>query len=151
MPVQEMTRAECEALLADRRLARLACSGGDQPYVVPIFYVAERAYLYSFTMPGKKLQMMRENACVCVLVEEFSEARKWRSVVVDGRFEELIDLGAKEHAWSLLQQHVNWWEPGGAGPLQQPLAGHSAHVFYRTLIDSMSGRRSTGEAEQPSF
>jgi hypothetical protein len=151
MPVQEMTRAECEALLADRRLARLACSSGDQPYVVPIFYVVEGIYLYSFTMPGKKLQMMRENPRVCVLVEEFSEGKKWRSVVIDGRYEELIDVGAKDHAWSLLQRHVNWWEPGGSGPLRQPVSGHSSHVFYRILIDSISGRRSTGGPARPSF
>ena len=43
-----------------------------------------------------------------------------------GTFEELPNrMGWKhqrEHAWSLLEQHANWWEPGSLKPIPGPVA-----------------------------
>jgi nitroimidazol reductase NimA-like FMN-containing flavoprotein (pyridoxamine 5'-phosphate oxidase superfamily) len=91
MRIRELPLAQCTALIAENRLARLACSTGDQPYLVPIFYAYADRCTYSFTMPGRKLDVMRGNPRVALLVEEKGEFRSWQSVVAEGRFEEIPD------------------------------------------------------------
>jgi nitroimidazol reductase NimA-like FMN-containing flavoprotein (pyridoxamine 5'-phosphate oxidase superfamily) len=150
MIVKELNRDECAAVLSASRLARLACSRDGQPYVVPIHYAFADDYLYSFSMPGRKIDWMRENPIVCVQIDDLGSSRNWRSVVVYGLYEELPDrIGSKrerDHAWSLLEKHANWWEPGGLKPVPQPMATASTHLFYRIRITSMSGRQGIDEA-----
>ena len=111
---------------------------------MPIFYAYDDRCTYSFTMPGRKLDMMRSNPQVALLVEEIGEARSWKSVVAEGRFEELPDrIGFKrerDRAWSLLSQHANWWEPGALKPVLTPLAERSSHVFFRIHVEQTSGQ-----------
>ena len=37
-------------------------------------------------------------------------------------------------------EHPNWWEPGALKPIATPVAGLSDHVFFRILLDELSGR-----------
>jgi nitroimidazol reductase NimA-like FMN-containing flavoprotein (pyridoxamine 5'-phosphate oxidase superfamily) len=132
-------------LLAGNRVARLACAKAERPYVVPIHYAYSDNYLYAFSMPGKKIEWMRSNPLVCLQVDQRGEGSSWRSVVVDGVYEELPDrLGHKlerERAWSLLSKHVDWWEPGGLKPVTPAVSDHSPHVFFRIMIELVSGRQ----------
>ncbi|WP_180899836.1 pyridoxamine 5'-phosphate oxidase family protein [Martelella soudanensis] len=144
MIIRELSAAQCTAIVAANRLARLACSSDNQPYAVPIFYAYADDCAYAFTMPGRKLDTMRANPNVAILVEEKGEGRTWQSVVAEGLFEELPDqIGHKrlrERAWSLLSKHVDWWEPGALKPALPPAADHAPHVFFRIHITRMSGR-----------
>ena len=144
MIVKEMTRQDCVAVLSASRVARLACAKDNQPYVTPIHFAFADHHLYSFSMPGQKIDWMRANPNVCVQIDQSMDHRQWRSVVVYGVYEELPDkIGSKrerDHAWSLLEKHSNWWEPGGLKPIPGPVAGASSHLFYRIRIDSMTGR-----------
>lgn len=147
MIIREMSRQECLELLAAGRLGHLGCSKDGQPYVVPVHYAYANNSLYSFSVPGQKIDWMRQNSKVCMQVQLRDENRGWRSVVVSGLFEELPDrIGSKlerDQAWSLLQKHANWWEPGSLKPINEALPGQS--VFYRVRIESMSGRQSVDE------
>lgn len=149
MIIKELDKQQMQSLLATNRLGRLACVEDGQPYVVPITFAFSDGHLYSFSMPGQKLDWMRHNPKVCVQVDEFSHAREWKSVVVYGLYEELPDrIGHKhqrERAWSLLSQHASWWEPGALKPAPLPVATASSHVFYRILIGSMTGRQAVEE------
>lgn len=144
MRVQSMSPLDCTNVLDAHRLGHLACSQNDRPYVVPIYYAHKERFLYSFSMPGRKIDIMRGNPHVSVLVEEFTQGRAWKSVVIEGLFEELPDrVGSKikrEQAWSLLSQYANWWEPGSLRTVAPPVLDHSDHLFYRIAIDAMSGR-----------
>lgn len=144
MHIKAMNEAECLDFLSSNRLARLACSLDDRPYLIPIHYAFRNHFLYSFSMPGRKIETMRTNPHVALLVEEFSENRQWKSVIAEGRFEELPDrIGSKierDHAWSLLSQHANWWEPGALKPEAAVPATEAHHIFFRISIDSLSGR-----------
>jgi nitroimidazol reductase NimA-like FMN-containing flavoprotein (pyridoxamine 5'-phosphate oxidase superfamily) len=145
MIVREMTAQENTSVVSTGRLARLACALDDQPYMVPIHYAFADRHLYSFSMPGQKVEWMRANPKVCVQVDDLSSARSWKSVVIYGVFEELADrIGTKverDRAWSLLEKHANWWEPGGLKPVLPAVAGASTHLFYRIRIESMTGRQ----------
>jgi nitroimidazol reductase NimA-like FMN-containing flavoprotein (pyridoxamine 5'-phosphate oxidase superfamily) len=109
-----------------------------------MFYAYKDSHAYAFTMPGRKLETMRMNPKVALLIEEQGEGRQWKSVIAEGLFEELPDrVGHKrlrDHAWSLLSAHANWWEPGAFKPVTPPSADHSPHVFYRIRVERMSGR-----------
>jgi len=148
MIITRMSHNECIDLISRARIGRLACSSGDQPYVVPVYYSYADGHAYSFTMPGQKLDWMRRNPRVCLQVDEATDSG-WRSVVATGRFEELPDrIGHKrerDRAWQLLSQHANWWEPGALRPEPQALADHAPHVFYRVLLDEVSGRAARKE------
>lgn len=146
MIIREMDKAECTAVIDQARMARLAVSRDGQPYVVPVYFAYAAPYFYSFTMPGQKIEWMRANPKVCVLIEQFMGGREWRSVVSYGTFEELPDrIGWKrerDHAWSMLEKHAGWWEPGGLKPMPGPVANASQHLFYRIEAETMTGRQS---------
>lgn len=144
MYVRSLNTLECIALLGANRLAHLACARDGKPYVVPIYFAYADNYLYAFSMPGKKIDCMRANPAVSLIVEEQGPGREWKTVVVGGRFEELPDQSGyheeRNHAWSLLSKHVDWWEPGALKPVSLPMSDHSDHVFFRIFVEELSGR-----------
>jgi nitroimidazol reductase NimA-like FMN-containing flavoprotein (pyridoxamine 5'-phosphate oxidase superfamily) len=158
MNIREMTRQECTALLKSARLGRLGCVRDNRPYVVPIHFAFGDNFIFSFSLPGKKVEWMRENPHVCLQVDDVGGVHGWKSVVVDGVFEDLpkapaldptvraIDQRApvsnheREFAWSLLQKHANWWEPGALNLGATPAISGS-HLFYQIRIETISGRQ----------
>jgi nitroimidazol reductase NimA-like FMN-containing flavoprotein (pyridoxamine 5'-phosphate oxidase superfamily) len=91
MLTRTLSALECTKLLTANRVGRLACAKDVQPYVVPLYYAHSDAHLYAFSMPGKKIDWMRANPLVSVQVDEHGQGRGWRSVIADGRYEELPD------------------------------------------------------------
>ena len=146
MRIFSLSTLECTKLLITSRLGHLACTKDGRPYVVPIYFAYSDNHLYAFSMPGKKIDWMRANPQVSIFVHKRGRGSEWRSVVVDGRYEELPDrIGHKrdrDRAWSLLSRHADWWEPGALKPVTPPLSGHSEHIFFRILVDEISGRQS---------
>lgn len=144
MQVRNMTALECTNLLDRVRIGRLACSQGNEPYVVPFHFAHADNRLYAFSLPGKKIDVMRSNPKVCVLVEEPSEKGEWKSVVVDGRFEEYPDrIGSKqarERAWSLLSKHAAWWAPGALKPVNANEVVKTEPIFFGIFVERLSGR-----------
>ena len=147
MWIRQLDRAECMGLIEASRVGCLACCKDGQPYVVPIHFACADTHLYAFSLVGKKIEWMRANPLVSVLVEEQGGGCEWRSVVGDGRYEELPDrVGYKvqrDRAWLLLSKHAHWWEPGGLKPVLPPPSDHSDHVFFRINIERISGREAT--------
>lgn len=143
MVITELSEQECFAVLREAQHAHLACARDGQPYVVPITIAFEDRRLYSFSLPGQKIDWMRQNAKVCLQVGDFGQGSGWKSVVVSGTYEELPDrIGSKrerEHAWSLISKCANWWEPGGLKPLAAVVPAQ--HMFYRIIIETVSGRQ----------
>jgi nitroimidazol reductase NimA-like FMN-containing flavoprotein (pyridoxamine 5'-phosphate oxidase superfamily) len=144
MWVRTLSTLECTNLLMGSRLGRLACAKDNQPYVVPIYFAYSANHLYAFSALGRKIEFMRANPLVSVLVEERGQGAAWKSVVVEGRYEELPDrIGHKvlrDHAWSLLSRHADWWQPGALKPVSPPLSDRPDHVFFRVAVGQVSGR-----------
>jgi len=174
MLVHEMMRSECLRVLAGTRLGRLACARENQPYVVPIYFVYHEPYLYGFTTLGQKVEWMRSNPLVCVEVDEVEGSDNWTSIVIFGQYEELSEAPEWEerphghqpehrktarptltssperlHAYTLLQKHAEWWEPGSASGTQRNPEQRLTPVFYRIHIGRITGRRATSSASRP--
>lgn len=145
MQVREMTDTECANLIASSHLARLACCRDGQPYIVPIHYSPAGTRLYSFSMQGKKLDILHSNPKVCLEIEDYRKRDQWATVVVEAVFHELPDTekGHYEHnhAWSLLQSNADWWEPGSLKPHPDAVGNASPPVFFALDIETATGRR----------
>jgi nitroimidazol reductase NimA-like FMN-containing flavoprotein (pyridoxamine 5'-phosphate oxidase superfamily) len=150
MIIREMSAAECRELISSNRLGRLACAADRHPYVIPITYAYDKDAIYAFTLPGRKLETMRANPHVALLVEQLGHGYSWKTALAEGAFEELPDqMGFKhsrERAWSLLSTQTRWWEPGGVKPFQPPYTGGISYVFFRIRVDQVSGREALEEA-----
>jgi len=148
MLIHELTPPECRDLLSRSDIGRLACSRADQPYIVPISfsYDAESSCVFSFSAVGRKVNWMRENAKVCLEVEDVADRFHWTTVVIFGRYREIDDApehkDSRHRALHLFQQRKEWWLPGGARTEHSD--PHSV-VLYRVDIDQMTGRRATRE------
>jgi nitroimidazol reductase NimA-like FMN-containing flavoprotein (pyridoxamine 5'-phosphate oxidase superfamily) len=147
MIVKELTEQECANILRASNVGHLACASGNQPYVVPVTFAFADNCIYSFSLSGQKIDWMRQNPQICLQVGDFKEGHGWKSVIVYGVFEELPDrIGSKrerDHAWSLLSRHANWWEPGGLKPVTAAPA--PTHLFYRIRIERVTGRQTVDE------
>ena len=145
MLIHELTPAECRDVLARTRLGHLACTRDNQPYVVPVFfdYDVDGDSLYSFATRGQKVEWMRGNPQVCVAFGEIRNQFQWLTVLVFGRFEELdgtdVSKAGLRRAQALFQQRPQWWQPAAARTATR--AEHDTAVFYRILIDDVTGRR----------
>lgn len=153
MLVQELKIKECHLALAQASVGRLACVRDDQPYVIPIHFAVDEAYVYAFSLPGQKLEWMRENPRVCLEIDSVDGAADWVSVVVLGRYEELPDTeeyrSARQRAQYLLQGRPMWWEPGTVAVADRDNSAQLTPVYYRISMEHVTGRRGAPSPEGP--
>ena len=87
----KLTSAQIEALLREQMVGRLGCHADGRTYIVPVTYAYDGTYAYGYSTDGLKLRMMRDNPLVCFQVDDIEHQAQWRSVIAQGRFEELDD------------------------------------------------------------
>src|SRR5688572_27400239 len=146
MLIQEMTLEECWKALREADFGRLACANDNQPYVVPFSFSVEGRNIYSFSLPGQKLDWMRSNPRVCVEIDHVANRNDWKSVIAIGRYEELTDTPdyqqERVHAHELLRRsHTMWWQPGAITVASYDSNQGFVPVFYRLEIAHVSGYR----------
>ena len=153
MTVEEMTGKECLKVLEMTGFGRLGCVHENQPYVVPIYFAAQVDLVYAFSMPGRKIDWMRGNPRICLEVDTIDSATDWTSVIVLGRYEELLDTPNREDermlAQRLLQSRPMWWEPGSLAVQGEPVRPASVvPVVFRIVIEHLTGRRCVPATEE---
>lgn len=145
MRILELTNNECFEVLSHVTLGRLACSRHDQPYIVPIHFAYHQRHLYSFATHGRKIDWMRTNPQVCVEADEIVNRCDWMSVIIQGRYEELLDTPKwkleRKLTHELLQQEAMWWEPAYVRDAHLDVADELIPIYYRIHIDQVTGRR----------
>jgi len=98
---------QIEDVLKSQQIGRIGCSLDGYTYVVPISYAYDGNYIYCHTTEGKKTSMMRQNPKICFEVEEMKDMSNWKSVVIQGEFEELKDIQQRNNAMrSLLNRYL---------------------------------------------
>ena len=91
----KLTDSQIDHVLNSQLIGRLACTGDDKIYIVPITYVYHKGYIYAHSKDGQKVEMMRSNPRVCFQVDAIENMTNWRSVILWGTFEEL--KGARQN------------------------------------------------------
>ncbi len=147
MVIEEMTRDASIDFVAKQRLGRLACARDGQPYITPIYFAHANNYLYGFATIGQKIEWLRLNPLVCIEADEMESPRKWCSVILTGRYEELPDTPQNEEsrklAYSLLQRRPQWWEPAYVRTILHGEERELEPVYFRVLIGQVSGHRAS--------
>ncbi len=144
MRIIPISQQECGELLERVSIGRLACSLGDQPYIVPVAYSYESDCIYIFSTVGKKVKWMRQNPKVCLQADEIGTGSSWVSVIVTGTYLELTESqypAQREHAMEQLAQYCEWWRNPLAQRREQTSDLSIETVFFRIDISSMSGLR----------
>jgi uncharacterized protein len=151
--VTAMTAKESWEALAKAGFGRLGCAREGQPYVVPIFFALGGDHIYSFSMAGQKLDWMRDNPRVCLEIDDVKGWNDWMSVVASGRYQELSDTpdwhAERQRAHSLLEQRAMWWQPGSLPIIGRTSRGEASPVFFRIIVERLSGHRGTAESAHP--
>ena len=134
---RELSRDEIDEFLRGQRIARLGCHAEGLTYVVPLIYAYEDDAVVAVTTEGRKTAMLRQNPRVCVEVDEYDADGRgsWRSVIAQGRFEELAG-DSIEPALGLLRERF----ARTAGRAAEPRPLTPGVVVLRIVLDEISGR-----------
>lgn len=81
---RELEPAECERILREHKVGRLAFTLHDRVDIEPISYVYEDGWLYCRSAPGTKIEVLARHPWVAFEVDEVSGPLDWRSVVAKG-------------------------------------------------------------------
>lgn len=97
--IRDLEEASIRQLLREHFIGSLAFIAHSDPQVLPITYYfdEEENCLISYSEEGHKIQAMRENPSVSLGVYEVESPARWRSVLVQGIYEELEQIDAKAH------------------------------------------------------
>lgn len=147
MVISEMSRGECDELLARLCYGRLACAYKNQPYVVPTYFTYDAGRLYAFSTMGKKIEWMRSNPLVCVEADEVKDRDQWVSVVVRGRYQEIPDTPKYEklrrEMETVLDETSRWWQTGFASGQTRGQSKQDVPVLYYIEIEEITGHRAS--------
>ena len=140
-------RDTIESILATSTVCRLALSGDDRPYVVPLCFGYEDNALYFHTArEGKKIDILEKNNRVCFEVDCDHElvsdetpckwSMKYRSVIGVGKASLIDDPDSKSKALDSIMRHYAG-RPSGYSP-----ANMEKILIIKVEIESMTGKHS---------
>ena len=147
-----LSDTQIQTVLHTQMVGRIGCHADGLTYVVPISYAYDGAYIYCHTKEGKKISLMRKNTRVCFQVDEMKDMANWKSVLLQGTFEELKKKEEINHAMHNL---INRYLPiissvtthlGNLWPFQNDDYSDMEGIVFRIRITEQSGRFESGTA-----
>ena len=135
----KLTPKQVDALLHEGTVGRIGVCADGKTYVVPITYVYDGDAVYGHSVLGQKIRMMRRSADVCFEVDDITDMANWRSVIAEGRYEELTGDVAVAAAKLIAARLGPLTTSETAGPAGRTPRG-AAQVSYRIRLGGRSGR-----------
>ncbi|SRR5581483_40441 len=135
----KLTQKQIDEVLRASTVGRIGTSADGKTYVVPITYVYDGGAVYGHSVLGQKIRMMRANPDVCFEVDEIDDMANWRSVIAQGRYEELSGDMAVAAAKLIAARIGPLTESETAGPSGAGPRGRK-HIAYRIRLTERSGR-----------
>jgi uncharacterized protein len=132
-----LSEAEARDLIADGRIGRLGCVDNGEPYVVPVNYVFDDGSIFSHSLPGRKIDVLRAHPRACLQVDEIENDLKWRSVIAYGNFEEIRLPSERRSILSKLLARFPLLTP--VESLMAQDAGAPDSIVFRIGIDRITG------------
>jgi hypothetical protein len=143
--IQEMTGAEIDNFMREQVVGRVGCYVDDQVYVVPVIYAWDGGCAYVYSIEGQKVTMMRANPAVCFEVDEYLSGGGWRSVIIQGTYEELsgddAGLTLRLLADRFASRSSNGAGRSGNGSGQRPRGEGRVPVAFRIRASEITGRK----------
>ncbi|GHO89680.1 pyridoxamine 5'-phosphate oxidase family protein [Dictyobacter formicarum] len=100
----ELTQDQINRLLASQNFGRIGVSNHNRIYIIPINYIFDGTDIYAHSLPGTKLQIMRNHPEVCLQVDKIKDGSTWQSVLAWGTFQELAGDEAANVCYALGKQ-----------------------------------------------
>ncbi|GAB2515541.1 pyridoxamine 5'-phosphate oxidase family protein [Spirosoma aerophilum] len=136
--LRDLSPEVTEYILRNQFFGRIGCAANGQVLVLPVTYLYDGQAIYGQTREGTKTSLLRQNPSVCFEVDEMCSPTCWRSVVVQGIYEEL-EGDDRLYAETRLG-------PGRMAPIRESLppeleeTPQKSSVVYRIRILSKTGR-----------
>ncbi|MEW4922650.1 pyridoxamine 5'-phosphate oxidase family protein [Algibacter sp. 2305UL17-15] len=146
--ITNISKKECLKILKNNYIGHLAYVYRNMPFVISItyYYDKKNIIIIGYTGEGHKTKALRLNNAVALEVVEIESIDNWRSILVQGTFEELEGPDAKYglHKFSLgVKKHIAEKEkrelcfiPEFSGKAKQ----ESLPVVYRINIQEITGK-----------
>ena len=147
--IRELTRAECDALLARNHVGRIAFSFHDRVDLEPVHYVYSNGWLHGRTSPGTKLSTLRHHPWVAFEVDEIEGLFDWKSVIVHGVVHIPDPDGSPDDVASFasILAHIREIVPHA---LEDADPTPERQVLVRVYAEEVTGRASTTLVRQAS-
>ena len=144
----QLTPGEIEQLLSSEITGRIGCHADERTYVVPITYAYQSGNVYCHSAEGQKVRMMRKNPDVCFEVDRVEDVGNWKSVVANGRFQELGGRAALEAMDVLIARSATIERAQGPHPsyvfraleAESPRTDGRPIVLFRIRLIEKTGR-----------
>lgn len=142
---RDLTRAECDALLARNHVGRLAYTFRDRVDIEPIHYVYGDGFIYARSAPGEKLVTLAHNPWVAFEVDEVHGLFRWQSVVARGTVywvepgDDRRKTEIYEHSVTMLRRLIPT-----AFTDRDPTPDRTA--IFRVYVDDVTGRMAGPDA-----
>jgi uncharacterized protein len=132
-----LSEKEARELISAGMIGRLGCVDNGEPYVVPINYVYADGFIYSHSLPGRKIEALRVHPRACLQVDEIESEVEWRSVIAYGDFEEVRVLSQRTEILEKLFGRFPKLTPVESVLAQD--AGPLETIVFRIRVDRMTG------------
>lgn len=148
LPLQELPEREMRELLHQHYVGSLAYISQHHPFVIPVtfFYDEPGNCLIAYSMEGHKIEAMRANPEVSLMIYQLDNLTRWKSVMIQGRFEELHQIDAKAYLHRFTEGIRKHIAPNNARAkvfiedFSSSLSSEGTPLVYRINIDGWSGR-----------
>lgn len=134
---RELTRGECDELLARNHVGRIAFSYHDHVDIEPIHYVYDSGWVYGRTGDGTKLRTLAHNRWLAFETDEVTALFDWRSVVIKGALYILEKGGALGDEYAHAVELMRKLNPA---VLTESDPAPERTVLFRIHADQVTGR-----------
>lgn len=137
---------QIEDVLCKGLVGRIGCHADGETYIVPISYTYDDGVIYCHTQEGKKTSIMRKNPNVCFEVDETRDLANWRSVVIQGHYEEVLHPEERRKAMQMLLSRylpvvsTSTADLGECWPFHAEDIGNINGIFFRIVVKEKTGR-----------
>lgn len=144
--VEELSQEEMLQVLKNNFVGRLGMHDGFKTFIIPTNYVYDGKFILCHAMEGSKIKTMRRYPAVCFQVEEVKDATHWRSVLVQGWYQELTEERDRYNAMKAFVDHgLHLKIPqqvtdvlNGNDTIAKPRTDRP--VIYRIVITELTGK-----------
>ncbi len=138
--IVDMDMPEIILLLQEVDYAHLACARCNHPYVIPIHYVYREPFIYTSPLKVRR-PISAGNPEVCIQVEKVMSASRWRSVILTGKVERIMEGARREEAMAIIRERNPSLTPAKSRTWKDTWGFQHVQVIYRIEPDAISGRK----------
>lgn len=132
-----LTDEQARDLFQSARVARLGCVVNGEPYVVPINCYLSGHALYSHSLPGMKIDALRDTARACVQVDDIESDLHWRSAIAFGSYEEITKANERADVLTRLLRRFPMLTPVESALVAD--GSPPAVIVFRVNIERLTG------------